>query len=71
MYMIILNHVLSDSKVATYEAPSFEGSTVIVKRPFIFRTIEEAQHQIQIEQFQCAAIVQVVDTYADIGATAL
>lgn len=63
--MIILNHALTNPKVATYEAPSFEGSTVIVKRPFIFKTIEEAEYQIQIEQFQCAAIVKIVDAYSD------
>jgi len=65
MYMIILNHALTNPKVATKREPSFKGSTVDVEKPLIFKAIEEAKIQIQIESFQCAAIVKIVDTYSD------
>lgn len=63
--MIILNYCLSNPEILTETVPSFKGSTVNVKRAIFFKTEQEANDRIEIEDFQCAAIVKIINTFSD------
>jgi hypothetical protein len=63
-YYIIYDHALSNPRIATETKPSFTGSSVMIEEAIYFKTEDEARRYLDFNFYgQCAAIVQIIDTY--------